>query len=63
VSDIDAAKRAAWRAALTLAKDHRNVAAAVHDRAELAVLRRVVSRLLPDGEAGYWRLVEEELRK
>jgi len=64
VSDaIEKAKLAAWRAAYDLARGDRSVAGLVQDRCELAVLRRLVSKHLPNGEAGYWQLVEEEIQK
>jgi hypothetical protein len=47
---------------MALARDHRNVAAAVHERAELAVIRRHIAAQLVGGEARYWDLVEQELR-
>ena len=55
------AKQAAWRAALVLACRDRNIATIVHERAELAVLRRLLSATLIGGEAEYWALVEKEL--
>jgi len=30
---------------------------------EMQVVRTLLSRLLPDGEVGFWRLVEEEVRR
>lgn len=59
----DEAKLAAWRGALAVSQDHRNVAAAVLHDAELAVLRRLAAAHLPGGEAEYWQLVEQEVRR
>lgn len=60
---IEKAKTDAFRAAFTLARRDPNLAGIVHDRCELAVLRRLVSKQLPGGEVEYWRLVEEEIRR
>lgn len=62
--DIDAAKDSAWRAARGLApEEDRMVASAIIMAAERDVLRRLLCAQLPGGEAEYWALVEQELKR
>ena len=62
--DIETARRSALRAARTLwpSDTPLDVVTQTLQGAERAVARRLLSRLLPDGEVGFWRLVEEEVR-
>lgn len=41
----------------------REVIAKAFSEAQMNVMRTLLSRLLPDGEVGFWRLVEEEVKK
>ena len=59
---IDEAKQAAWRAALAISRDHRNVAATTFRLAEMTVIRQQIASMMPGGERRYWELVEQELR-
>lgn len=63
MSDIEAAKNAAWRAAMALSMNQRNLAAAASTAAQLKVIREILSAKLAGGEAEFWDLVERELRK
>lgn len=58
----DDARREAWDAANRRRTTRQN-SEQLYNRAQLAVLRQVVSRLLPDGEASFWRLVREEIER
>lgn len=59
-----AAKDRAWCAARTLArKEDRLVASAIIMAAERDVIRRLLCAQLPGGEAEYWALVEQELKR
>lgn len=60
---IEEARASAWRAALAVAHDNRNLAASAEIAAQLTIIRRLLGRLVPGGEATFWVLVEEELRK
>jgi hypothetical protein len=66
MSEITAeyAKKRAWGTARSLAPDEdRMVAAALLMAAERDVLRRLLCAQLPGGEAEYWALVEQELKR
>ena len=54
---------AAWLAARALTGGNQNLASSVVRAAELAVMRRLLARLLPEGEEGYWQLVKEEIER
>lgn len=56
----DDAKREAWDAARQKGGP---MAAVLLDQTQFSVLRQIVSRLLPDGEAGFWLLVKEEIER
>lgn len=63
MSDIEAAKNAAWRAAMAMSQNSRNRAAEATTTAQLKVIRDLLSAKLAGGEAEFWDLVEKELRK
>lgn len=61
--NLATAKAAVWRAAMAIAMNRRNVAAAASTAAQLKVIRDLLSAKLAGGEAEFWDLVEKELRK
>ena len=63
VSDVEAARKAAWRAAMAMSMNQRNAAAAASTAAQLKVIRDLLSAKLAGGEAEFWDLVERELLK
>lgn len=58
---IDKAKTAAYRAARDLTHSDPALTHNLVRSVELTILRRLVSKQLPGGEAEFWRLVEEEI--
>lgn len=60
---VEDARQAAWRGAMAVSQNRRNLAASMTITAELSVMRGLLARGLPGGEAEYWTMVETELRK
>ncbi len=59
---IDKARASAWEAARNLAGGDNHVAKAVVHAAEMAALRKIAADYLDDGEEGYWRMVERDIK-
>lgn len=61
--DVKAARDRAWRSALAVGENRRNMAAALLRDAELTTMRRLICAHVVGGEVEYWRQVEEELKR
>lgn len=57
------AREAAWRAALAISGNNRNMASAASRDAQLKIMRQLLARILPGGEMEFWAMVEMELRR
>lgn len=60
---VYSARDAAFQTALRVAGGSRDLAVGIRDGAELTVIRRLCCARLPGGEAEFWRLVEQELKR